>query len=256
MYKRVSSLESERYRTPGCERFTKFVAIAFLLLIIGIIFVHVAHERGLFSFATSSQNGLSRVRVNGKWFVDDAGRVMLFRGINAVRKSFPWVPNEPRNDLTNRTHLLNLKAWGFNTVRLGLMWSGLMPAKNVVNQTYLAEMVKIVENLGQLGLYVIIDLHQDMMSSRFASYDGVPLWILDELPSSKFQFPWPLKNETLNMSVFAAYITESCGFAFQCLYRNVNNFQEHFLKYWAIVSQTFSSKSNILGYEVRLSSYP
>jgi endoglycosylceramidase len=130
------------------------------------------------------------------------------------------------------------------------MWAGLMPDKNVINETYLHEMSQIVDTLAANGLYVLIDLHQDMLSSKFASYDGVPLWLLNEMPNSRFDFPWPLKNQTLNMSVFAAYITEPCGFAFQCLYKNVNSFQNYFLEYWQIISKTFYNRTNVIGYEV------
>ena len=39
-------------------------------------------------------------------------------------------------------------------------------------------MIKIIDNLASYGVYVIIDLHQDMMSSQFNAYDGVPLWVM------------------------------------------------------------------------------
>jgi endoglycosylceramidase len=70
------------------------------------------------------------------------------------------------------------------------------------------------------------------------------------MPSSRSNFPWPLSNEAMNTSQFAAYITESCGFAFQCLYDNRNNFADYFELYWSIVANTFSGKTNILGYEL------
>lgn len=130
------------------------------------------------------------------------------------------------------------------------MWSGVMPAKNFINQTYLEEIVKIVDNLASFGIYTLIDLHQDMLSSNFESYDGAPSWILDELPNSKFQFPWPLKNKTIDLSLFAAYLTEPCGFAFQCLYKNTNNFGSYFNQYWATIAKTFKNNSAILGYEL------
>ena len=38
--------------------------------------------------------------------------------------------------------------------------------KNYINETYLNEIVKIVDDLASYGIYVIIDLHQDMMSSK------------------------------------------------------------------------------------------
>lgn len=114
----------------------------------------------------SETNRLSKIRIKDKWFVDEHNRVILFHGINAVQKEFPWIPNEKDIDITNQTQLLNLKHWGFNSVRLGVMWSGLMPQKDTVNQTYLDEIVTIVDNLASFGMYTIIDLHQDMMSSK------------------------------------------------------------------------------------------
>lgn len=82
------------------------------------------------------------------------------------------------------------------------------------------------------------------------SYDGAPRWLIDLMPDSKFAFPWPLQNQTLNTSLFAAYVTESCGFAFQCLYKNVNLFGYYFQLYWTIVSKAFANRKSILGYEL------
>ncbi|RNA13991.1 glycoside hydrolase subgroup catalytic core [Brachionus plicatilis] len=119
------------------------------------------------AYVTSgSQSPLSKIRINDKWFVDEKNRVVLFHGINAIRKEFPWIPDKKELNMTNNTQLLNLKKWGFNTVRLGVMWSGLMPEKNLINQAYLDQMIKIVDQLALFDFYVIIDLHQDMMSSK------------------------------------------------------------------------------------------
>jgi endoglycosylceramidase len=104
---------------------------------------------------------LDRIRIRGKWFVDESDRVVIFHGLNAVKKEAPWIP-----DAWNQTHLEQLKSWGFNVIRLGVMWAGLMPKKNYVNQTYLDEMVKMVDDFEAHGFYVIIDLHQDMLSSK------------------------------------------------------------------------------------------
>ncbi len=165
-----------------------------------------------------NENENNKISLNGKWFVDTNGRVVLFRGINAVRKSFPWLPDASHTNMMNESQLINLKNWGFNCVRLGLMWSGLMPTKNQINSTYLTEIKNIINNLNAHNIYVIIDLHQDMISSKFNSYDGAPLWAIEELPNSKKPYPWPFKNG--DKLVFEAYATEACGFAFQCYYFN------------------------------------
>ena len=141
-----------------------------------------------------------------------------------------------------------MKQWGFNVVRLGFMWSGLYPtAPDSINQTYVTEMMKIVNLLEEYGMYVIIDLHQDMLSSQFASYDGAPLWILEQLAKPKHAYPWPFKNPYLG---FTAYVTEACGFAFQCLYSNKNNFEDYFQQYWVSTAQIFNRTSSVLAYEL------
>jgi endoglycosylceramidase len=129
---------------------------------------------GILSFTIAQTQKLNKIKTKGRWFVDADDRIILFRGINAVQKNFPWIPNgDPLVNMTNTTLLSLYKSWGFNAVRLGFMWSGLYPQKGQVNMTYVNEMMKIIDLLEYYGLYVIIDLHQDMMSSKFNSYDGM-----------------------------------------------------------------------------------
>lgn len=87
------------------------IYLIYFTLIASVIFV--AHG---FNPATKK---LDKIRLDGKWFVDSSGRVNLLRGINAVQKSFPWVPDKGNLNLKSVTQLENLQKWGFNVVRLG-----------------------------------------------------------------------------------------------------------------------------------------
>ena len=71
------------------------------------------------NYTKNSGSKLDKIKLKGKWFVDSNDRKVLFHGINAVKKEFPWVPNTGSTDMTNMTQLINLKNWGFNVVRLG-----------------------------------------------------------------------------------------------------------------------------------------
>ena len=126
------------------------------------------------------------------------------------------------------------------------MWAGLYPEKNKINQTYADEMSEIIRTMESYGIYVILDMHQDMMSTKFDAYDGVPIWVLDEFPEPKRSFPWPFSNKTTNL-VFAAYVTEACGFAFQCFYNNVSGSETYFHQFWSKVAQIHSNFSSVLG---------
>ena len=191
----------------------------------------------------NTNNILSKIRLNKNLYVDKYNRVKLFHGGNYVNKNFPWYPQ----DLTNQTHLDNLKQWGFNSVRLGVMWTGLRPDIKTVNTTYLNIILKIIDDLSLRGIYVIIDMHQDMMSSKFGAYDGIPRWLVDLMPNSTFAYPWPFKKDNIG---FGAYLTDACGYAFQNLYSNVNNFQDYFSEFWGIVANSMSNLTSVLGYEI------
>jgi endoglycosylceramidase len=126
------------------------------------------------------------------------------------------------------------------------MWAGLYPEKNKINQTYADEMSEIIRTLESYGIYVILDMHQDMMSSKFNQYDGVPIWVVNELPDPKHPYPWPFSNKSTNIG-FAGYVTDACGFAFQCLYNNVSGSESYFHQFWAKVAQIHSNFSSVLG---------
>ena len=43
-------------------------------------------------------------------------------------------------------------------------------------------------------MYVILDMHQDVLSSKYNTYDGAPLWLVDMMPQPKHKYPWPFKS--------------------------------------------------------------
>jgi endoglycosylceramidase len=195
----------------------------------------------------SSTQALDKIKTNGSYYVDQSNRIVLFHGINAVRKAEPWTPTNPHVDMSDAGQLDNLRAWGFNCVRLGVMWSGLFPRQGVLNQTYANILLDMVDELASRDIYVIIDLHQDMMSSKFGSYDGVPLWLIESLPPT-VAYPFPfIDDPAMDRSAYATY---ACSDAFQCLYDNVNGFEEAFHLYWTTVAQLFGSKSSVLAYDL------
>lgn len=92
-----------------------------------------------------------------------------------------------------QTDLVQMAAMGFNSVRLPLVWSLLEPERGRFNQTYVDRIAQIVDWARALGLYVIIDMHQNAYSAFVGSgpdvdltyNSGAPAWatITDGLPS-------------------------------------------------------------------------
>ena len=63
-----------------------------------------------------------------------------------------------------------------------MMWSGVEPQPKQYNKTYLNIMETIIKLLGENNIFVLLDMHQDALSSRTGTYDGIPLWLYERFP--------------------------------------------------------------------------
>lgn len=89
-----------------------------------------------------------------------------------------------------------------------------------------------------------------MISSAFGSYDGVPRWLIDRLPSSEHKYPWPFKQDIPEEMWALGYLTEAVGVAFQQLYDNVAGARDAMAEFWAKIASVFVDLDSVLGYEV------
>ena len=188
---------------------------------------------------------LQCIKINNNYFVDEQNRVALFHGTNSVLKKAPWY----HEGLLNDTRLKFLQQSGFNVIRLGMMWSGVMPEADQVNASYLNIMQTIVRKLGDHGIYVILDMHQDVLSSKYHAYDGVPRWLVDKLPPARHKYPWPIPKVTAE-NWFTGYLTEAVGQAFQGIYDNAAGSRDALSMFWEVVVKAFMGERNVLGYEL------
>ena len=94
---------------------------------------------------------LSKIHVDPQTghFIDEAGRVRMFRGFNAVNKNPPYY----FDIMLNNTIVKELSSLGMNIVRLGNMWNGWQPiGPDSFNESY----GKKLEVLRQLASHEII----------------------------------------------------------------------------------------------------
>eukprot|EP01112_Ceratiomyxa_fruticulosa_P020687 TRINITY_DN712_c0_g1_i4.p1 TRINITY_DN712_c0_g1~~TRINITY_DN712_c0_g1_i4.p1 ORF type:complete len:514 (+),score=101.67 TRINITY_DN712_c0_g1_i4:1010-2551(+) len=200
--------------------------------------------------------------------VDENNRVRFFHGVNVVYKEPPWYPPiidtfDPILSL-NQFDIDNLAKWGFNFVRLGVMWPGVFPEKGYLNTTYLDTINEIITNLGNAGIYTLIDAHQDVFS-RYYCGEGVPDWLVKEQKAPLARFPLP----TINASVpidnstnyptlefclardFASYYpTDAVSQLFEEFYTPSTSIYQSFQEYWNVVSSYFANNSMVIGYEL------
>lgn len=164
---------------------------------------------------------------------------MQFRGVNIAgnAKLPPFIPfSESRWwDL--------LASWGFNMVRLTIFWEAIEPQPYLYDRSYLGNIKKMVNQASQQGIYVLLDMHQDLYS-RWLHGDGAPVWTFPEGvdPESNDSFEgqfWSLAY-TFSSDVRACFTNffESGGI------------KEHYKNAWLEVVKRVQGNPYVLGYDI------
>jgi len=186
------------------------------------------------------------IGVRDNRFYDSAGRQVILHGINYVNKDpkakylYPEDPN-PFEDF---------RRWGFNCVRLGLMWAGLEPRPGVYDEAYLRGIQRQLDLAQERGLFVFLDMHQDLFSVLYA--DGAPAWAtLDE---GQPHIPGQVWSD--------AYMTSPA------VQRAIDNFwrdapvpgsrsgtegsglQDHLIACWKLLAERFGKHPAVIGYDL------
>ncbi|MCL2533517.1 MAG: cellulase family glycosylhydrolase [Nocardiaceae bacterium] len=127
-----------------------------------------------------SSGAITALHTEGTSLVDDYGRTVLLHGVNNVDKVPPYL--SPDETLTAADADL-LAGHGFNTVRLGVSFDALMPTRGVVDTAYLDRVSGVVDILAARGIHVLLDNHQDGLSSPWGG-NGFPEWAIESRPQS------------------------------------------------------------------------
>ena len=181
------------------------------------------------------------ISLKDRSFIDAKGRQIILHGINLVNK------NKTLNYLGNETpdDFKAMKEWGLNCIRLGIIWDGLEPQPGVYNEEYLKGIDKRIGWAKQNGLFVLLDMHQDLFSVKYS--DGAPEWAtLDEGKLHIHDSPvWS-----------DAYFTSpAVQTAFDNFWNNAPapdgiGIQEHYARAWQHVAKRYAQEPAVIGYDI------
>jgi endoglycosylceramidase len=110
---------------------------------------------------------------NGGRIVDARGRQVLLRGVNVNALAEYWQGSPfPTTFPIARKDPERIAAVGWNTVRLLVSWSRVEPQPGVYDEAYLAQVSATVKRFERVGVYTIVDFHQDAWGATLAAPDG------------------------------------------------------------------------------------
>lgn len=118
---------------------------------------------------------MEQIFINGMDFQNSDGKQVLFNGINVVCKDAGmgyFFPNLEKS-------FQAFQKKGFNLIRFGIFWDGVEPQPGQYDMEYLNQVKEAVLLAEKYGMYVMVDMHQDLFARKYA--DGAPDWAtLDE----------------------------------------------------------------------------
>ncbi|KAJ9300243.1 CAZyme family GH5 [Paecilomyces variotii] len=211
---------------------------------------------------------INQVNQDTHQIIDEYGRTRFFHGTNVVMKEPPWHrPMEwtPGVSSFGQQDVQNLHDLGLNIVRLGHSWAGAEPVRGEYNQTFLDIMKKQTKLAEEQGIYVLVDVHQDLLARQFCGH-GVPDWFVkkDWVPAWKrFPFPvqlWPFttdsdgfpspKSQCNTFNWEYGYLSVAVCNAFGRLYKNQYGLGDAFAEYWKKLASGYVETINVVGYNL------
>ena len=110
---------------------------------------------------------------DGGRIVDSRGRTVLLRGVNVNALAEYWQGGPfPTTFPLARKDPERIAAIGWNSVRLLVSWSRVEPQPGVYDEAYLGRVSATVKRLERVGVYAIVDFHQDAWGPSLAAPDG------------------------------------------------------------------------------------
>jgi len=192
--------------------------------------------------ADSGGAAVPRLHREGRYLVDQHGRVVIVHGLNLVWKRAPYAPPDTPAGFTTADADW-LQRYGFNGARVGILWAGVTPDQpDVADPGYFARWDRVTNLLAARGIWMQFDQHQDMWNEVYGG-EGVPRWAATRpVPFSLLPYlPVPFPE---------GYWTPEVSSVFDNFWANRGGLQDSWATYWKLVAQHYKDQPYSMGYDL------
>jgi hypothetical protein len=194
------------------------------------------------------------LRADGQRFLDPTGREVILHAIN-----FGWIGCPELVQCIwwqgHAEEYRKMRDWGFNAVRMPVYWAGIERSPGEYNEAFLDEISQRVQWARDAGLYVIIDMHQDLWGNGVPQARGAPEWALLEpnLPHYSSGTVWSMAyfQSPRVQKAFDNFWADASGPGEPPL-----GIQERFARTWQHVAARFKDDPTVIGYDLFNEPFP
>ena len=174
--------------------------------------------------------------VQGGFLRDLDGRAFLLRGMN-LSGEHKQAPYFSFHTLPDYERLRD--PWGMNAARFLITWAAVEPEKGKYDDAYLDALAERMDWAREAGIYVVLDMHQDVYGEGFQSGggDGAPRWTCDEGAYDSF-VPNPSQW-------FLNYLTPEGSGGYDHVWQSAE-MQDHYAEAWRRVAKRLDDHDDVI----------
>src|SRR3954447_10140054 len=192
--------------------------------------------------SASAADTTPRMQRQGRFLVDQYGRVVIVHGLNLVWKRAPYAPPDTAAGFTAEDAAWFAK-YGFNGARLGVLWAGVTPDQpGVADPAYFRRIDRITKLLSDKQIWTLFDMHQDQWHEEYGG-EGVPGW------AAKRPMPFAL-TPWLPVPFPEGYWTPEVSTVFDHFWANKDNLLTGWAAAWKLVAQHYRNQPYSMGYDL------
>ncbi len=187
---------------------------------------------------------MDRIITDGLSFRDESGRIRIFNGMNIDDK---LIGDKFRYNL-DEEFFSKYRARGFNLIRLAVQWANIEPDAGAYSESYLASIDEIFRLAEKYGVYILLDMHQDLYSGfgGVGGGDGAPGWacLTDGVAPAEYKYVWA------EAYVFGKWV-HNC---FDHFWNNDSvcgrGLQDRYADLWRMMAKRYGDSSALFGYDL------